>query len=118
MNEKNTVTELVERTLKNIDLTVESEKVVGERIVNEKGQTAVPINSVTVMTFSGGGEYGEVKMSTMQGEKFAGGNVTVKSIKPQFFVLDNGKGFSVVNGFDPLYGLLAAIKELADKIKK
>lgn len=118
MNEKNLVAELVERTINDVDVSLETQKTIGEKIINDRGQTATVINSVSVLTMSGGGEYGEIKTSTMLGEKFAGGAVTLKTIKPQFFVIDNGKGFQVVNGSDPLYSLIGLFKEISDKIKK
>lgn len=118
MNEKNLVVELIESAVNGAKVKIESESVVGEKIINDKGQTATVINSVTVMTMGGGGEYGDIKPSTMLGEKFAGGAVTVKSVKPQFFLIDNGKGFQVVNGLDPLYGLIALFKEITEKASK
>lgn len=118
MEEKNKVTELVERTLKDIDLSVEAYNVLGEKIINEKGQTIVPVNAVTVVAMSGGGEYGKVKIASDGGEKFAGGSVTVKTIKPQFFIIDNGNGFTVTDGLAPLTSLLNFLKDVAGKNKK
>ena len=118
MNEKNLVAELVERTINHAEVGLENQHTVGKKIVNDRGQTATVINSVTVLTVSGGGEYGEVKTSALLGEKFAGGAVTLKTVKPQFFLVDNGKGFKVINGIDPLYGLIGILKEISDKIKK
>lgn len=118
MEEKNRVAELVAQTINGVDLTIENEITLGEKIINDKGQTATVINSVTVMTMSGGGDYGDIKPSTLLGEKFAGGSVTVKNIKPQYFLIDNGKGFQVVNGQDPLYGLIALFKEIISKVEK
>ena len=118
MEEKNKVTELVERTLKDIDLSVEAYNVLGEKIINEKGQTAVPVNSVTVVAMSGGGEYGKVKLASDGGEMFAGGSVTIKTIKPQYFIIDNGNGFTVTDGLDPFCSLFNFLKDIAGKIKK
>lgn len=118
MEEKNKVTDLVERTFKDIDLSVEAYNVLGEKIINEKGQTAVPVNAVTVVAMSGGGEYGKVKLASDGGEKFAGGSVTIKTIKPQYFIIDNGNGFTVTDGLDPFCSLFNFLKDIAGKIKK
>jgi len=116
--EINEVAELVERTLSGVDLSVESQNVVGEKIVNKKGQMAIPVNSVTVVAMSGGGEYGDVKIIPKKGDRFAGGSVTIKSIKPQYFLIDNGNGFTVTTGMDPLLMLVGVVKDVAEKLKK
>ena len=98
---ENRVEQVVESALKKIK-EYGANQVIGTPIVNEKGHTVIPMSNVTVAVFSGGGEYGDVKANSSVGEKFAGGAVTVCSIKPETFIVNNGMGFSLAQSNNDL----------------
>lgn len=113
--EKNNVENVIESAMRNLDFSVEKQKTVGEVIVNERGQRVIPVFNMTVGVMCGGGEYGSLKISKDLGERFAGGNVTLCNMKPDCFIIDNGKGFSVVNHNDALDGILKLISKITEK---
>lgn len=113
----NKVEAVVESALKKIK-DYGANQVVGTPIVNDLGHTVIPLSNVTVAVFSGGGEYGEVNVSKQVGDKFAGGCVTVCSLKPDTFIINNGTGFSVANSSnDIIEGITFAISKIAKLIK-
>ena len=115
---ENKVEQVVESALKKIH-EFGTNQVVGTPIVNDKGHTVIPLSNVTVAVFSCGGEYGDVKVSKDIGEKFAGGAVTVCSIRPDTFIVNNGLGFALAkSNNDLIEGLTYAITKLGDLIKK
>lgn len=116
MENKNNVQKVIESAMQNAN-EFSVNKIVGEPIKNESGQIVIPISNVTVAVFSGGGEYGDVKIAKEIGDHFAGGELTVCSVKPSCFVVDNGNGFSVIKSNDVLENLCAIIKSVADKLK-
>jgi len=61
--EKNNVENVIESAMRNLDLSVEKQKTVGEVIVNERGQRVIPVFNMTVGVMCGGGEYGSLKIS-------------------------------------------------------
>ena len=115
---ENKVEQVVESALKKIN-ELGANQVVGTPIVNDKGHTVIPLSNVTVAVFSGGGEYGDVKFSKQVGEKFAGGAVTICSIRPDTFIINNGLGFSLAKSNNDLVdGLTYAFEKLGELIKK
>lgn len=75
-----------------IDKVADANIVVGKSIITVSGNEIIPLSSVTVVNLSGGGEYGDVKtFKEADGFKLAGGNGTVITVKPQGFLVDNGK---------------------------
>ena len=96
---------------------INSNQIVGEPIKNEVGQTVIPVSNLTLVSFGGGGEYGNVKLSKAVGNHFAGGNFIVCNLKPTTFLVDNGAGFSVVKNTDSFEAVIAIIKNLSDKLK-
>lgn len=115
-NEKNDVEKVLESAIKNFDGLIKTEKIVGESIVNEKGQKVVPVSTITTGVVCGGGEYGSVKVIKTSGENFAGGAASVSLVKPECFLIDNGDGWSVINQKGE--GLEALLKTLAEFIKR
>lgn len=117
-NEKNNIEKVLENTIKNISQIIEVDKIVGKPIINENGQAVIPISKITVATFCGGGEYGDVKVIKESGEYFAGGAVSVLNIKPECFVIDNGNGYSVINeSGEGLEAFLKSIAKILSNIK-
>ena len=96
---------------------INSSQIIGEPIKNDLGQTVIPISNLTLVSFGGGGEYGNFKISKAIGNHFAGGNFIVCSLKPNTFLVDNGNGFSVIKNSDSVDAVLAIIKNLSDKLK-
>ncbi len=113
---KNNVEKVIESAMKKMN-EISGSQVLGMPIKNELGQTVVPVSNVTMAIFSGGGEYGDVKVSKALGERFAGGGITVCSLKPTYFIIDNGAGFTVTKTTDVLDNVLGLIRTITDKIK-
>ena len=63
---ENKVEQVVESALKKIK-DYGANQVIGTPIVNDKGHTVIPMSNVTVAVFSGGGEYGDVKIDKLVG---------------------------------------------------
>lgn len=117
-NEKNNIEKIIDATAKSLSQMIEINKIIGDSVKNEKGQTVIPVAKITTATFCGGGEYGDVKIIKESGEYFAGGGVTVSSIKPECFLIDNGDGFKVINkNGEGLEAFLKAIAKLIGNIK-
>ncbi len=75
-----------------IDKVADADTVVGKSIITVSGTQIIPLSSVTVVNLSGGGEYGDVKTyKEADGFKLAGANGTVVTVKPQGFIVDDGK---------------------------
>ena len=75
-----------------IEKVADADTVIGKSIITVSGAQVIPLSSVTVVNLSGGGEYGDVKtFKEADGFKLAGGNGTVISVKPQGFLVDDGK---------------------------
>lgn len=118
-NEKSSIEKVLESTVKNISSMIAVDTIIGTPIKNEKGQTAIPLSKLTVGLLCAGGEYGDVKIIKESGEKFAGGAVSVASIKPQCFLIDNGDGYKVVNqSGDGFESFLKALAKFIGNIKK
>lgn len=117
-NEKSSIEKVLESTVKNVSSIIEVDKIVGSPVKNEKGQTAIPVSKLTVGLICGGGEYGDVKVIKESGENFAGGAVTIASVKPQCFLIDNGDGFKVINeSGEGLEAFLKAIAKFIGNVK-
>ena len=117
-NEKSSIEKVLESTVKNLSAVIEVDKITGTPIKNEKGQTAIPVSNLTVGLICGGGEYGDVKVIKETGEYFAGGAVTIASVKPQCFLIDNGDGFKVINeSGEGLESFFKALAKIIGKIK-
>lgn len=75
-----------------IEKIADADTVVGKSIITVSGAQVIPLSSVTIVNLSGGGEYGDVKtFKEADGFKIAGGNGAVISVKPQGFLVDDGK---------------------------
>ncbi len=75
-----------------IEKVADADTVIGKSIITVSGTQVIPLSSVTVVNLSGGGEYGDVKtFKEADGFKIAGGNGAVISVKPQGFLVDDGK---------------------------
>ena len=93
-----------------IEKVAGADTVVGKSIVTVSGTEVSPLSSVTVVTFSGGGEYGDVKtFKEADGFQLAGGNGTVITVKPKGFLVDDGTGCRLMKMDDD------AIDTLIDK---
>ena len=118
LKENNNVQNVIKSATENAEAIIDVNKIVGEPILNQRGQTAIPISKVTVGVLSGGGEYGELRLSKEIGERFAGGALTITSVSPECFLIDNGNGFEIVNANGALDSLMIAISQLINKVKK
>lgn len=117
IKDRNNVQSIIETAIKNVDYILQQNKTVGNPIVNKKGQTIIPICSVTVGILSGGGEYADVKVAKDLGEQVAGGGITVCSMKPSCFIVDNGDGYKIVNVTDSFENLINAFTSFLEKVK-
>ena len=113
---KNNAQKIFESAMEKIS-EIKSEQIVGEPIKNELGQTVIPVSSITFAVLSGGGEYGDVKIAKEVGAHFAGGEITICSLKPNCFIIDNGNGFFITKNSDILENIYSIIKIISEKIK-
>ncbi len=75
-----------------IEKIADADTVVGKSIITVSGTQVIPLSSVTIVNLSVGGEYGDVKtFREADGFKIAGGNGAVITVKPQGFLVDDGK---------------------------
>lgn len=118
IKDKNNIQSIIETAIKNVDCILQQNRTVGSPIVNEKGQTVIPVCSVTVGILSGGGEYADVKVAKDLGEQVAGGGITICNMKPSCFIVDNGDGYKIVNTNDSFEVFVKALMKLAEKIKQ
>ena len=112
---KNNVEKVLESAMEKLS-AVNGNQVVGAPIKNECGQVVIPVSNLTMAVFSGGGEYGDYKVSKAIGEHFAGGGITVYSLKPTHYLVDNGAGFSVVKPSETFESIVSIIKNICDKL--
>lgn len=113
---KGNVEKVIESVMQKIS-EVGANQIVGAPIKNESGQMIIPVSNLTVLTFGGGGEYGDVKISKTIGNHFAGGTFAVCNLKPNTFLIDNGSGFFVVKNNDSFDALFAIVKNVVEKFK-
>lgn len=116
--QKNKVNQVVENVVENLRSIISAEQIVGERIVNDKGQSVIPLSKLSVAIIGGGGEYGNIKISEKLGERFAGGSLTVTSIKPECFIIDNGNGFEISSATSAVDCLISSLNRILQKIKQ
>lgn len=114
---KSKVSEIIKDASENLENIIQADKIIGKQIVNAKGQTVIPVCKLTVGLLGGGGEYGSLKISEKLGERFAGGNLVITSIKPECFVIDNGNGFEISSCESAVDSLLTAITKVLNKVK-
>ncbi|MDE6868445.1 MAG: hypothetical protein K2J83_04805 [Clostridia bacterium] len=101
-----------------IEKVADADTVVGKSIITVSGTQVIPLSSVTVVNLSGGGEYGDVKtFKEADGFKIAGGNGAVISVKPQGFLIDDGKSCRLLKMEEsPLDSLIDKTGNLVHKI--
>lgn len=101
-----------------IDKVADANTVIGKSIITVSGAEVIPLSSVTVVNLSGGGEYGDVKtFKESDGFKLAGGNGSVITVKPQGFLIDDGKGCRLLRLEEtPLESLIDKTGDLVNKI--
>lgn len=112
---KSNVEKVMENAMRKLN-EISGNQVLGAPVKNELGQLVVPVSNVTVAVFGGGGEYGDVKVSKAIGDHFAGGGITICSLKPAYFIIDNGSGFTVSKTTDSLEAVIGLIKKVTDKL--
>ena len=107
------VNERVDRSMQNLSDLVDVDHVVGEPIFTTSGAQVIPVSRVTVGYLAGGGDLGEVKV-IKEGEAipFAGGSGVVVTLRPEGFLVDEGKGCRYIRaGSDPLDNLIDKASE-------
>lgn len=113
---KGNIEKVIESVMQKIS-EANANQIVGTPIKNESGQMVIPVSNLTVVSFGGGGEYGDVKISKSIGNHFAGGTFTVCNLKPNTFLIDNGSGFFVMKNNDSFDAVFAIIKNMVEKFK-
>ncbi len=81
----------INETLKQVKTIVETDTIVGKKIITEQGDTIIPISKVALGYVGGGGEYFDVKVKKTE-HPFASGCGTGAYIKPMGFLLINASG--------------------------
>ena len=108
MKKEEKIGKIVETTMKNLSEMIDANTIIGKEIKTESGSQIIPVSKVTVAFFSGGGEYGKVKIFSSSNDlPFAGGTGAIVSLKPVGFL---------INSQNSGYKLIEPNKEPIDKI--
>ena len=101
-----------------IEKVADANIVIGQSIITVSGTQVIPLTSITVVNIGGGGEYGDVKtFKETDGFKLAGGNGSVVTVKPNGFLVDDGKGCRLLKMEDePVNALIEKTGELVRDI--
>ena len=94
----------MEKTAEKLTGLVDVNTVIGKPVVTASGAQVIPVSRVTVGYLAGGGDLGEVKV-IKEGEAvpFAGGSGVVVTLRPEGFLVDEGKGCRYIRaGSEPL----------------
>lgn len=97
MEKTNKIDNLVNVAMESLKNLVDVNTVMGNPIKTENS-TIIPVSKVTMGFITGGGEYGEVKcFKKDENYPFSGGSGAIVSMKPVGFLIDNGKGYKLIN---------------------
>lgn len=96
--QENKIKELMSAALKDINMLIDVNTVIGKPFTINDGSTIIPVSKVTMAFLTGGGEYGEIK--NLRGDKdfpFAGGSGAIVSLKPTGFLVEREKGVKLIS---------------------
>lgn len=98
MKKEEKIGKVIESAIKNLSEIIDTNIILGKEIKTEDGENILPVSKVTVAYFSGGGEYGKVKIFSCSNDlPFAGGTGAIVSLKPVgFLVGDKNLGYKLI----------------------
>jgi len=98
MKKEEKIGKVVESAIKNLAEIIDANTIIGKEIKTENGDNILPVSKVTVAYFSGGGEYGKIKLFSCSNDlPFAGGTGAIVSLKPVgFLVNDKNLGYKLI----------------------
>ena len=108
-----TLESLIGLSVQSLSELVDVDTVIGKPVFSASGSQIIPFTKVTVGYLSGGGEYGDAKVSQADGRSFAGGAGSLVTMKPCGFLIDDGKCSRLVKlTDDPLENLLEKAEDV------
>lgn len=111
MEKQNKIDNLIDNAMQNLNAMVDVNTIIGSPIVTENG-TIIPVSKVTMGYLTGGGEYGEVKyFKKDENYPFSGGSGAIVSMKPEGFLVYEGKGYRLIPMCSDTYDKLMNICE-------
>lgn len=118
MAEKTKNTQLSHAMTENFTNLVDVNTVIGKPFITESGAQIIPFTKVTIGHLSGSGEYGETKV--IDGDvNEAGASGLLINIKPEGFLIDDGKNCRLMNVTeDPIGNLVEKAAELIENMLK
>ena len=109
----------IQETLKQVKGMIETETIIGKKIITDEGHCIIPISKVIVGYIGGGGEYFDIKVKK-QDKPFATGCGTGAYVKPIGFLILNKNGttkFVEVNGEGQLDKIVDSILDFIENFK-
>ncbi len=95
---ENKIKELMSAAMKDINMLIDVNTVIGKPFSINDGTTVIPVTKVTMGFMTGGGEYGEIKKINSSPEMpFAGGSSAIVSLKPTGFLVGKGKNVKLIS---------------------
>lgn len=119
MSSREQIINSIQETLKQVKGMVETETIIGRKILTEEGHSIIPISKVIVGYIGGGGEYFDVKVKKQE-KPFATGCGTGAYVKPIGFLVVNKNGstkFVQVDGEGQLDKIVDSVLSFIDNIK-
>lgn len=96
---------LIKMSTDALNKVVDVDTVIGTPIITLNGTRVIPFTKVTVGHIAGNGEYGETKIVNDDSTK-AGASGLLINIKPEGFLVDDGKSCKLLNVTDDPAGVL------------
>lgn len=96
---------LIKMSAEALNRTVDVNTVIGTPVITSNGTRVIPFAKVTVGHIAGNGEYGETKIINDDSTK-AGVSGLLINIKPEGFLVDDGKNCRLLNVTDDPTGVL------------
>lgn len=96
---------LIKMSTDALNKVVDVDTVIGTPIITLNGTRVIPFAKVTVGHIAGNGEYGETKIVNDDSTK-AGASGLLINIKPEGFLVDDGKSCKLLNVTDDPAGVL------------
>jgi len=96
--QNSTINNLIENAMKNLKGLVDSNTIVGEKVVTDDGTTIIPISKISVGYVVGGGEYADLSSRRVANHfPMAGGSSGGMSVSPVGFLVVDKKGVKFIN---------------------
>lgn len=111
---------VINETLKNINMLSDADVVVGKPIITPNGTTIIPVSKITVGFLSGDGEYGQIKLfQPNKNYPSSTGSGAVASVKPCGFLVEKNDEVKYIHcPADVFEKAFATVEEVVNKINE